>query len=1005
MSETKRKRRTRKTTTSIPTFEIKLETLNSDLTLAPLNVNSSKENRNDTSSQTNDVTTKPNLGSFFSDMSSFSESSLNSEPENTLSNKKIHCKSTCSINNSLKNKKNIRTKTTPLKKLSTSKGPSFPKSTGAFYTRNTAKYLENFAGFIDTKSSINRLITSGSIISIRESDKKIYKAIVKTYQNGKILISYNDYGSDYDTWVDVNSRRIIDVYCDHLDADKRIVDADCDDLDTDKRIFDKNCDGLDVDKTIFDANCDDLDADKKNFDENCDDLDTDKRIVDGNCDGLDVDKTIVDANCDDLDADKKIFDENCDDLDTDKRIVDADCDHLDADKTVVDAYCDDLDTDKRIADVNCDDLDTDKRIADVNCDNEDLVTENINSLKTTLQPSNFYSIGQSHNQQNSLVPKSKVISKKKSQKYFKDHSKKSENGIVWSLIKTDRQLEISGLSNFISIRGIKIGEKISVMHLDKTYYEAIALAQLEGKILVYYFDYGPEYCEWIDSESKRILVNNSNLKSLAGNCDQNTILVISLLKEYQNYVKGKEHNKINKIRHRTSSAKVKIDNNNFALEDQIREQASTDYENNDQNQLESEYSSQSFEFSSESEFDSGSDCSIIKYNRNPIKSKKSNNAIHKNIQAFTPGRKSRFIKRPILESTTQPIDLELKNQDYYSIPPQLKLVDYVSHFFIGLLVAIRGSRSDLWWAATITKIQKYKIYVEYNGWPLDFNEWIEVNSTRIVINSAMKTDYMIAKSLGLKNSVSGKSLKKFSNKSHDKHPLSERLAVQQIMAQELNQNRELSYYYHQDTGTISLPHEKMSINDYKLFFKKGDKIRARISEKNYIKYIENKSCILDQDLWLDGTIIKVLNGTLTIDFGKFSAKNTTSPFTNSDKNKELDFDNNENKNDNIQEEISTGKHNSVYTDFSSENLIERFAYNSTKIKVLKDTINSNNRFEDIISGKKNIKKSTTEKAKLALNDKKKKRNLILESTIEMLEKSLTVVDTSSLQTGQTEQDV
>ncbi|PVV03769.1 hypothetical protein BB560_001745 [Smittium megazygosporum] len=533
-------------------------------------------------------------------------------------------------------------------------------------------------------------------------------------------------------------------------------------------------------------------------------------------------------------------------------------------------------------------------------------------------------------------------------------SDKKTEEIDWSLIKTDRQFEKSSQSSFVKSLGIKIGDLIKVMHLDKLHYEAIVISRHESKIFVSYLDYGPEYCEWIDSESKRISLYPLNIRpetlstsSYIPETKENKSLILSLLRDHQSYLSEK---------------------------------------------LEMIYSGDD------------TDGSIIRYKRSFSKSKKlsktSSTSSKKQKNIFTPGRKQRPYPTFTSETHCSPLTLTEKKIKFHSLPQQTKLSNYVSRVFIGLEVAIRGSRADLWWPAKITKIQKYKLFVEYDGWPSDFFEWIDVNSPRLIINSAMHNEFMISKSLGLNLQKDSKKTAKIQTST--KQPLSTRLAIRQIQSIESN-NKELSQQLHpHQIGTIELPKSDFSIAEYKMLFKVGDNIRAQISEKNYIKFIDDQNDISESDLWMDGHITKISNYKVTIDFGQFQSilqpKASVSSQDESSGNSLAQIVEQQNSDSLIISQNSVDSPSKILDRANSDefvNLVESYPFNSEKLLLLNETINQPNRFTNTL---------TKKKPKKIKHDTYKKRNLILESTIKMIEKSLNVIDTNNLLDGITEKD-
>ncbi|OMJ29576.1 hypothetical protein AYI69_g920 [Smittium culicis] len=355
--------------------------------------------------------------------------------------------------------------------------------------------------------------------------------------------------------------------------------------------------------------------------------------------------------------------------------------------------------------------------------------------------------------------KTKALSKKERSSSYtgspKNSTKKSDEKINWMSIKTDRQREISGESSIVSTSGIIIGQSLNILYSDKEYYNCIVLAQYEGKLLVSYPDYGPEYCEWIDSQSKRIqstITKNHRSKYPINNSTSNYSeidkeLTIKLLKEYQIYADSLEINKTPKKVKGGKKYKPKNDPNNSKVSDKCNESELKLLLTHSESSCSNHDSDSEYNYTSSSDGynTSDSDKSIIKYKR---VIKKIDN-FFSNEESLFPGRKQRSIDTFDLSKAGRPVASNYIQSEYFMIPQLLKLLSYVSYFFVGLKIAVRGNNADVWWPSKVVKISKYKVFIEYDGWPPEFNETIEANSSRIAINSISHAECLASKTLGL----------------------------------------------------------------------------------------------------------------------------------------------------------------------------------------------------------------------------------------------------------------
>ncbi|PWA00245.1 hypothetical protein BB558_003706 [Smittium angustum] len=602
----------------------------------------------------------------------------------------------------------------------------------------------------------------------------------------------------------------------------------------------------------------------------------------------------------------------------------------------------------------------------------------------------------------------------------------------------NRQRELAGESSIVSITGVSIGQKILVLGLNNKYYKCRVLAQLDGKILVYYNKYGPEHCEWIDNQSRRIktISKNSNdskesssmLKNIdSGNSSNGsddgqdscgiqkntTMITLSLLKKYQalkNKLKAEKNEK------RIFKNKLYREQNSFRFSIESIT-PNTDKSNLVENLK--EISDSTNGSSSSSDIDSSSsssDDSDYLYN-----GRGQFNLINKNP-----------LPQQIPENACKPItDILFLNENYNPIPQQLKLKQYSLHFYIGMQIVVRGSKATVYWPATVTKIVNYKVSVKYEGWPQEFDEVVDANSSRILIKKSESKEMVSAILADLSNDSFKKSYSSGVGNTLTKtkqQPLSLRLAAKQVISAEIEQENINSYYFPQDKGTIKLPHKEMSQQDYKVFFKPNDKIRAQISLKNYFKYFSKDPDFPPENLWMDAIIDRIGNGNIVVNFGNHheiissedsDSQSKTNINNDHDSIEQKDIVNSGYPVEKMEISEDAKLDQSVIdvekqkkTSGVAVTVTERYALNSNRIRVLLETINSDGRLMDIgtnnkkkkagVSNSKGKKTSPNKKNEETSKERKQKRNLILEETIGMLEKQLVIIDTKSLSSDEKE---
>ncbi|KAJ1773946.1 hypothetical protein IW140_003187 [Coemansia sp. RSA 1813] len=238
-----------------------------------------------------------------------------------------------------------------------------------------------------------------------------------------------------------------------------------------------------------------------------------------------------------------------------------------------------------------------------------------------------------------------------------------------------------------------------------------------------------------------------------------------------------------------------------------------------------------------------------------------------------------------IDSSVEPISVD---SGYDAAPQLLRVKDYTQIYRKGMDVAARD-RNKLWWKAKIAEIKSFRARVHYIGFPSAWDEWVEMNTQRIMLPKVQPQSShgaLLENESGCFHAVpvdaeSGMDGDRDANSGHasansllhaddrvpkeskptkrlgrppgpdvKSAPLSLRLALKACMSDQANYEQ----CHPEEIGVFHLPREHMSTKDYSIFLKVGDKVRIRDRDKK----------------WQDCTIIDYKHGNIRVCYARFS---------------------------------------------------------------------------------------------------------------------------------------
>ncbi|KAJ2316081.1 hypothetical protein H4S01_004232, partial [Coemansia sp. RSA 2610] len=240
------------------------------------------------------------------------------------------------------------------------------------------------------------------------------------------------------------------------------------------------------------------------------------------------------------------------------------------------------------------------------------------------------------------------------------------------------------------------------------------------------------------------------------------------------------------------------------------------------------------------------------------------------------------------DEDVEPITID---SGYLAIPQLLRVKDYVKLFHKGMHIAARD-RNKLWWRAEIVGIKTFRLRVHYTGFSSSWDEWMEMNTQRIMLEEHSPLPDESHGSTPDDTNASRVATSDIGNTGQDQHgdsdgkdslgtshadcdsgrqrqagsidsqapkrlgrppgpetkstPLSLRLALKALM-----DDRDMYEQCHPgELDVFHLPKEHMSMKDYSTFLKVGDRVRIRDRDKQ----------------WYECTIIDFRHGRIRVCF-------------------------------------------------------------------------------------------------------------------------------------------
>ncbi|KAJ2848822.1 hypothetical protein IWW36_003056 [Coemansia brasiliensis] len=349
------------------------------------------------------------------------------------------------------------------------------------------------------------------------------------------------------------------------------------------------------------------------------------------------------------------------------------------------------------------------------------------------------------------------------------------------------------------------GQLVEVLNADRKWYMGRVITYANKKFLVHYNGWNHSQNEWIAAGSKRMCA----AREVAETEEEARKICVVLVDEYNAYIDEVEKKKAERI---AAKRKAKP---------------------------------------------------VCKIPANIPTAKSTSNAMSHSINpASSDEDEQAHIVEDETDEDVEPISVD---SGYTQVPQLLRVKDYVKLFSIGMAIAARD-RNKLWWKAEIVGIKHFRLRVHYTGFSSYWDEWMEMNTQRIMLVSSSDTtpteqdDELLAGDSTLenldsakanatgtvntanqhqkqnsgesqkgKNAQPSKRLGRPPNPETKSTPLSLRLALKA-----LENDREMYEQCHpEELDVFHLPKEHMSMRDYSTFLKVGDRVRIRDSDKQW----------------------------------------------------------------------------------------------------------------------------------------------------------------------------
>ncbi|KAJ2723992.1 hypothetical protein GGI07_002279 [Coemansia sp. Benny D115] len=216
-----------------------------------------------------------------------------------------------------------------------------------------------------------------------------------------------------------------------------------------------------------------------------------------------------------------------------------------------------------------------------------------------------------------------------------------------------------------------------------------------------------------------------------------------------------------------------------------------------------------------------------------------------------------------VDSEVEPISVD---SGYSPVPQLLRVKDYVRCYHVGMRVAARD-RNKLWWRAEIVDIKTFRFRIHYLGFSKVWDEWMEMNTQRVMIEDVKEPDDQSSSSCNPDASSEQHAAK--SDTAADPAapppppPIKKRLGrPPKVESQPVKMSLRLALkalardnggtaqHHAVNAEEFELPREHMTLKEYGVFLRVGDKVRIRNRDM----------------LWYECTIIDFKHGRIRVCF-------------------------------------------------------------------------------------------------------------------------------------------
>ncbi|KAJ2385624.1 hypothetical protein GGI05_004641, partial [Coemansia sp. RSA 2603] len=205
------------------------------------------------------------------------------------------------------------------------------------------------------------------------------------------------------------------------------------------------------------------------------------------------------------------------------------------------------------------------------------------------------------------------------------------------------------------------------------------------------------------------------------------------------------------------------------------------------------------------------------------------------------------------------------DQGYVAVPQMARVKDYVQYYRLGMRVAVRDREME-WWGGTISEIKSFRLRVHYDGFSRTWDEWLEMNTQRILVEQAslQQTSAQDGECLQAQEAPTQQQQQQQPVQQPVKRlgrppktprqpaaltlPLALRRLAQRQTAAVSTPSAQMDLQAHGDSEAFLLPRSHMTLRDYSVLLQTGDKVEIRGRDKT----------------WYASTIINVKHGRIRV---------------------------------------------------------------------------------------------------------------------------------------------